>query len=66
MKLVLLLIALVAGMLAPLQAGLNGKMGRVIESPVYAALISFAVGTLVLFCYSLATRAPFMSRPPSS
>jgi len=59
MKLILLFIALVAGMLAPLQAGLNGKMGRVIESPVYAALISFAVGTLVLFCYALATRIEF-------
>ncbi len=59
MKLILLIIALAAGMLAPLQAGLNGKMGRAIESPVYAALISFAVGTLVLFCYALATRIDF-------
>jgi len=54
-----LFIALAAGMLAPLQAGLNGKMGRAIESPVYAALISFAVGTLALFCYALATRINF-------
>jgi len=61
MKLILLLIALVAGMMAPIQAGLNGKMGRAIESPVYAALISFAVGTLVLFCYALATRVEFTS-----
>lgn len=59
MKLILLLIALVAGMMAPIQAGLNGKMGRAIESPVYAALISFAVGTLVLFGYALATRVEF-------
>jgi transporter family-2 protein len=61
MKLILLFIALVAGMMGPLQAGLNGKMGRAIESPVYAALISFAVGTLVLFCYALATRIDFTS-----
>lgn len=61
MKLILLLIALVAGMLAPIQAGLNGKMGRAIESPVYAALISFAVGTLVLFFYAMATRVDFTS-----
>lgn len=61
MKLILLLIALVAGMLGPLQAGLNGKMGRAIESPVYAALISFAVGTLVLFGYALATRIDLTS-----
>ncbi len=61
MKLILLLIALVAGMLGPLQAGLNGKMGRAIGSPVYAALISFAVGTLVLFGYALAIRIDFTS-----
>lgn len=61
MKLILLLIALVAGMMAPIQAGLNGKMGRAIESPVYAALISFAVGTLVLFGYALAARIDFTS-----
>jgi transporter family-2 protein len=61
MKLVLLFIALIAGMLAPIQAGLNGKMGRAIESPVFAALISFAVGTLVLFTYALASRIDFAS-----
>jgi transporter family-2 protein len=61
MKLILLLIALIAGMLGPLQAGLNGKMGRAIQSPVYAALISFAVGTLVLFGYALAARIDFTS-----
>jgi bacterial/archaeal transporter family-2 protein len=61
MKLILLLIALVAGMMAPIQAGLNGKMGRAIENPVYAALISFAVGTLVLFGYALVTRIEFTS-----
>jgi bacterial/archaeal transporter family-2 protein len=61
MKLILLLIALVAGMMGPLQAGLNGKMGRAIESPVYAALISFAVGTLVLFGYALTARIDFTS-----
>ncbi len=59
MKLILLLTALVAGMLAPLQAGLNGKMGRAIGDPVYAALISFIVGTLGLFFYALITRMNF-------
>ncbi len=61
MKLILLLIALFAGMLAPLQAGLNGKMGRAIGNPVYAALISFAVGTLVLLFYAMAARVDFSS-----
>ncbi len=59
MKLILLCTALLAGMLAPLQAGLNGKMGRAIGDPVYAALISFVVGSLGLFFYALATRVNF-------
>ena len=56
MKILLLFVALVAGMLAPLQAGLNGKMGRAIGDPVYAALISFVVGSFALFFYAVATR----------
>lgn len=59
MKLILLCTALLAGMLAPLQAGLNGKMGRAIGDPVYAALISFVVGSLSLFCYAAVTRVNF-------
>lgn len=59
MKWIFLFSALVAGMLAPLQAGLNGKMGRAIGDPVYAALISFVVGSLGLFVYALAGRVNF-------
>ncbi len=59
MKLILLCTALLAGMLAPLQAGLNGKMGRAIGDPVYAALISFVVGALGLFIYASVTRVNF-------
>ena len=61
MKLIGLLIALVAGMTAPLQAGLNGRMGRAIGDPVYAALISFVVGTLGLICYAVVTQVDFSS-----
>ncbi|MEA2060016.1 MAG: DMT family transporter [Thermodesulfobacteriota bacterium] len=59
MKVLFLLIALIAGMLAPIQAGLNGKMGRAIGNPVYASLISFVVGSLVLFFYTVAARINF-------
>ena len=59
MELILMFITLAAGTVAPLQAGLNGKMGRAIGDPFYAALISFAVGTLGLFCYALITRVEF-------
>lgn len=61
MKLILLFVALIAGMVAPLQAGLNGKLGRAIGDPFYAALISFAVGTIGLFGYALITRLEFAS-----
>lgn len=60
-ELALLLIVLVAGMAAPLQAGLNGKMGRALGDPYYAALISFAVGTAGLLCYAAAARIEFLS-----
>ena len=59
MKLILLGAALVAGMMAPLQAALNGKMGRAIGDPIYAALISFGVGTLGLLVYAAVTQIDF-------
>ncbi|HSL61825.1 MAG TPA: DMT family transporter [Desulfotignum sp.] len=59
MKVIWLLTALAAGMMAPVQAGFNGKMGRAIGDPVYAALISFFVGTLGLLVYSLVLRMDF-------
>ena len=49
----LILFALVAGMLVPIQAVLNTKMGRALGDPVFAALISFSVGTVSLFIYAL-------------
>ena len=60
MKFILLLTALAAGMLAPLQAGLNAKMGRAINDPVYAALISFAVLTFGLVVAGQLFMAVFM------
>jgi len=40
-------------MLVPVQAVLNTKMGRALGDPVFAALISFSVGTVSLFIYAL-------------
>lgn len=53
MKLILLLTAFAAGMILPFQAGMNTRMGKALADPVYAALISFAVGTMGLFLYTL-------------
>ena len=51
-----LLVCLVAGALMPLQAGVNAQLARWVGHPVTASLVSFAVGTLVLFAYSAAAR----------
>ncbi len=59
MKILFLGLAFIAGMSAPLQAVLNSKMGRTIGDPFYAALISFAVGTMGLFVFGLVNRMEF-------
>lgn len=48
--------ASIAGALLPVQAGLNTKLSKAIESPVYAATISFIVGTIGLILYILLTK----------
>ena len=59
MKSILLLAALAAGMLAPIQAGLNARMGKALTDPLYAALISFFTGTLCLLVICLARGTDF-------
>lgn len=53
----LFLLAIFAGVMLPIQAGLNSEIGRTVKSPVFAALISFLVGTIGLVLFLLATRA---------
>ena len=55
----LLVLAFAAGMLAPVQAGMNAKIGKALNDPFYAALISFAVGTVGLLSYALTGRMDF-------
>lgn len=43
-----LILALAAGMLMPVQAGINAKLAGVIDGAIPAAFVSFLVGTLVL------------------
>ena len=54
-----MLLATVAGAILPVQASLNAKMGKVLGDPVYASLISFLVGAVVLLTYALITRVDF-------
>ncbi len=56
-----LLMALLAGISVPTQAGINAQLGIWTRSPVLAATISFAVGTLTLITYTLVTRIPMPS-----
>jgi transporter family-2 protein len=56
-----LLMALLAGISVPTQAGINAQLSLWTRSPVLAATISFAVGTLTLIVYSLVTRIPLPS-----
>ncbi len=58
----LLVLAFAAGMLAPVQAGMNAKIGKELNDPFYAALISFAVGTAGLLAYILVCLACRFSR----
>ena len=55
-----ILLALAAGALMPVQAGINVELkNTALHDPVLAALVSFAVGTLGLAAYCLATRVPW-------
>ena len=62
----LALLALVAGICVPTQAGINVQLGVWTRSPVLAATVSFAVGTLALVVYSLLTRLPLPDFATSS
>jgi transporter family-2 protein len=51
-------LAIVAGMAMPTQATVNSKLAESVQSPILAAFISFAVGTVALFFYILLTGVP--------
>jgi bacterial/archaeal transporter family-2 protein len=53
-----LLLALAAGALLPVQAGLNAQLRLALGSPVAAALVSFLVGTVGLTTIALMLRTP--------
>ena len=57
----LILVAIFAGILLPLQAALNAKMGRAIGDPIYASLISFVIGSVVLLIYILIAKVNLSS-----
>lgn len=58
-----ILLALVAGICIPTQAGINAQLSHWTRSPTLAAGVSFAVGTVCLILYVITTRTPL---PPAA
>ena len=53
MALAFLVLAFFAGSALPVQAGLNARLATFVGGPIRASMISFGIGTLVLFLLSL-------------
>jgi len=55
----LLLVALVTGMLLPVQVGVNAELRIISGNPILAAAIQFLVGTFALIVVLIAMRVPW-------
>ena len=62
MGILLVLVALAAGAVLPVQAGVNAAMGRYVGRPEWAAFVSFAVGLVALGAWLFALR---LAPPPA-
>jgi transporter family-2 protein len=68
----LIVLALVAGAMMPTQAATNNKMAVIVGSPIFAAFLSFLVGTILLLAVTLfsglgsASYAAVTNAPPSA
>ena len=58
MKIFFVILTILAGCVLPFQGAINGRLGKSIDSPVFASLISFLVGTIALLIYGIVTRSP--------
>ena len=63
-NLAFLIIALVSGAVLPLQALFNVEVGKSMKEPVFAAFVSFLVGTVGLLVYLLIVRFNFSNLTP--
>lgn len=54
-------LAIAAGVALSVQIGINHSLRISLNSPVFAAFFSFAIGTAGLLAYAVATRAPWPS-----
>ena len=61
MTLISMLLAFVGGIFLTLQVGVNAQLRLLTGHPIYAAFISFCIGTLLLFISSLTAKVPWPS-----
>ena len=52
-------LAFFVGFLLPVQVGINAELARFVNSPLLAALVSFAVGGLCLLASAVLLKVPF-------
>lgn len=58
-QILFILLAILAGAVLPLQAGLNVQLGKSVHQPIFAAFASFLIGTVGLFIYLLVLKFDF-------
>lgn len=58
MRPMIMLTALLAGALMPVQAGINARLRDFLGDPLVASLVSFSVGTVALMLFVLVARIP--------
>ena len=56
-----ILLAIIAGAVLPLQAGLNVQLGKSVHQPIFAAFASFLIGTVGLLIYLFVLKFDFSS-----
>jgi transporter family-2 protein len=56
-----MIIALLGGIVLPVQVGLNSILARATGNPIWASSVSFLVGTVGIILYLLAQRQPLPS-----
>ncbi|WP_299366166.1 DMT family transporter [Winogradskyella sp.] len=58
-QLIFILLAIIAGAVLPLQAGLNVQLGKSVHQPIFAAFASFLIGTIGLLIYLFVLKFDF-------
>jgi transporter family-2 protein len=59
LQFIYILLAIVAGAVLPLQAGLNVQLGKSVNQPIFAAFASFLIGSLGLLIYLVILKFDF-------